>query len=75
MKAILGELLPQTTQTHFQVKLELVMQSAYACSPKKHCWKTKLVLRSSLLFMDNDFIQSEGTRVIVFNYMFIFIFL
>ena len=44
-------------------KLELVLQSAYACSPKKYKLTNDPVLRNSLLLLDKDFIEAEGTYV------------
>ena len=47
-------------------KLELVLQSAYVCSPNKRKFQNDPVLRNSLLLWDKDFIdsESEGTQVI-----------
>ena len=46
-------------------KLELVLQSAYACSPKKYKLTNDPVLRIPLL--DKDFIEAEGTYVTYYS--------
>ena len=41
-------------------KLELVIRSAYACSPKKHKLENDPALRNSLLLWDKEFVELEG---------------
>ena len=54
-------------------KLEIALQSAYSCSPKKLRLKNEPMLRNSLLLLDKDFIESEGSLVTTFNKLIIII--
>ena len=45
-------------------KLELVIRSAYACSPKKHKLENNPALRNSLLLWDKEFVELEVNRVV-----------
>ena len=46
-------------------KLELLVQSPYACSPKKCKLENDPVLRNSLLLLDKEFIGAEGMQLII----------
>ena len=50
--------------------LDLALQSAYTCSPKKRKFKNNPASRNSLLLWDKDFVDSEGIWFSLFPWLF-----